>query len=71
MAELDAWIEYFVIRPLSEAWKHQETAFADPHSEETVKTTVATVQKSIKDKVLESYHNGQEAGPRRPTFQRR
>jgi len=70
MAELDAWIEVFVIRPLHEAWKHQDVAFADPHSEETVQAAVATVRKSIREKVLESYRNGQDAGPRRQ-FQRR
>lgn len=70
MTELDAWVEHFVIKPLHESWRNQDIAFADPHGEETVKATVATVRKSIRDKVLESYRNGQAAGPRRE-FQRR
>lgn len=70
LAELDAWVEHFVIRPLYEAWRLQEDQGPSKHTEETVNQTVTTVRKSIKDKVLESYRNGQEVGPRRE-FKRR
>jgi len=55
MQELDAWAEENVIGPL-----------VDPRSSdpgEDRETTIARVKKAIREKVLESYHNGQAAGP--------
>lgn len=70
MVELDGWIEICVIRPLYEAWRLQEDQGPSKHTEDTVNKTLTTVRQAIRDKVLESYRNGQEAGPRRE-FKRR
>ena len=53
MQQLDEWIDTFVIRPLL------------THSIEDHEQKVRDVKKAIRDKVLESYHNGQKAGPRK------
>jgi hypothetical protein len=55
MEELDAWAETEVIRPLI------DSEGGDPN--EDIEVTVARVKKAIREKVLESYHNGQQ----RPT----
>jgi hypothetical protein len=56
MEELDEWTSANVIVPLVGAGKGVSVAeFED---------TAQTVQKSIRQKVLESYRNGQAAGPR-------
>ena len=55
MQLLDEWTDAAVIQPLV-----HPTQFP----EEWEKTTEA-VKKRIREKVLESYHNGQAAGPRR------
>jgi hypothetical protein len=49
MAELEAWCDEMVIVPLLD----NGTA------------AIERVRKNIRTKVLESYHNGQAAGPRR------
>lgn len=38
----------------------------DPNQEDW-EDAVVQVKKAIREKVLESYHNGQAAGPKRPT----
>ena len=54
MAELDQWIETQVIEALQEQWSRaqdgDETATSEP------------IKKAIREKVLESYHNGKKAG---------
>jgi hypothetical protein len=50
MQELDAWAEERVIGPLIDPGEDHEG-------------TIAQVKKSVREKVLESYHNGQKAGP--------
>jgi hypothetical protein len=57
MEELDAWTNAEVIVPLY-------TAFAKD-SEEVYSDAARAVEKAIRGKVLESYHNGQQAGPRK------
>lgn len=52
MQELDAWAEAYIIGPL-----------VDP--DEDAETTIARVKKAIRERVLESYRNGQKAGPRK------
>ena len=52
MQELDEWSEINVIEPLSNPQVDWDVA-------------VEQVTKAIRAKVLESYHNGQNAGPRR------
>ena len=55
MQELDAWTQDHVIGPLL------DPHFADPS--EDPQATVGRVKRAIREKVLESYHNGQVAGP--------
>jgi hypothetical protein len=62
MQELDEWTEQYVIGPLV------DPGFNDPDEEEDV--TFARVKKAIRDKVLDSYRNGQQAGPRKPAPRR-
>jgi hypothetical protein len=57
MQELDEWTNATIVSPLYAAFaKDSESAYVD---------AVATVKKAIREKVLESYHNGQKAGPTR------
>jgi len=67
MQELDTWTEDQVVSPLLDAWAGQED---NPVSQEAVELATQEVKKAIREKVLESYHNGQKAGPRKP-FQKR
>jgi len=56
MQELDEWSESLI------------TQLIDPDEipvDENFEATIAGVKKAIRDKVLESYHNGQKAGPRK------
>jgi hypothetical protein len=57
MQQLDDWIEAYVLGPLL------VPGLGDP--DEKYEVTVGRVKKAIREKVLESYHNGQAAGPRR------
>ena len=58
MQELDDWIEEEVFENLYAIWSRSQdgdmTATAEP------------VKKAIRQKVLDSYHNGQAAGPTKP-----
>jgi len=60
MAELDLWSEANVIGPLSVTSANDR----DWESE------AAQVKKAIRGKVLESYRNGQAAGPRKAPYAR-
>jgi hypothetical protein len=55
MQELDQWTEANILRPLFHT---------DPNQEDW-EGAEAQVKKAIREKVLESYHNGQKAGPRK------
>jgi hypothetical protein len=57
MATLDAWSDKSVIEPLADAYIHGP--------EEVIITAQEYARKSIRQKVLESYRNGQAAGPRK------
>src|SRR5262249_24872290 len=56
MQQLDEWTEATVIMPLAEPTQEGDFDFA-----------VDQVKKAIRDKVLQSYRNGQRAGPRKFT----
>ncbi len=60
MAELDNWIDELVIEPLFAVWKGQDEAERDPQSYKGVELTTYGVSRAIREKVLESYHNGQK-----------
>jgi hypothetical protein len=63
MAQLDQWSDENVVFPLS-------LAVSNGNDESRLAATDA-VKKAIRDKVLQSYRNGQTAGPRKATAQRR
>ena len=56
MEELDRWTESTIIGPL----------FASETEGEDWEPAIERVKKAIRQKVLESYRNGQVAGPRQP-----
>jgi hypothetical protein len=62
MADLDQWSEREVILPLADAYTHGP--------EQVINSAKEMARKAIRAKVLESYRNGQAAGPRTP-MQRR
>ena len=60
MQELDLWTESTIIGPL----------FASETDGEDWEPAIERVKKAIRHKVLESYRNGQVAGPRQPVQER-
>lgn len=58
MEQLDEWTTTTVINPLHEAITDGDGIECD--------VTCETVRKAIREKVLESYRNGQAAGPAKP-----
>ena len=56
MEELDSWTAKNVISPLYEVVRQGDSLESD--------ATCEDVKKAIRTKVLESYRNGQKAGPR-------
>lgn len=61
MVELDQWSDKNIIQPLADAYHSGK--------EEAIIEAEEDSRKKIREKVLESYRNGQAAGPR--TVQRR
>lgn len=61
MSELDEWTTDQVIRPLNEFWKAKG---GDALDVSDLARTTSLIRKAIREKVLESYHNGQKARPR-------
>ena len=57
MAELDAWSDKSIIEPLTDAYLRGP--------EEVIIRAQELARKAIREKVLESYRNGQNAGPRK------
>jgi len=64
MTELDQWTEREILYPHGEAWLAFHEA-PDEEAQEACKAQLtiveADVKKAIREKVLESYHNGQNA----------
>lgn len=74
MAQLDGWIDAQVIEPLFESWEFQERVADDESAKEAaqeVEETRKAVHKAIREKVLESYRNGQKAKGSKPSYTRR
>jgi len=72
MADLDRWTLEQIIAPLAKAVRRHFESFEedgepayDPHAEEAVTRTEDAIRKAVREKVLESYRNGQAAGPRK------
>lgn len=65
MQQLDEWIDAEVVAKLAGAFEeYADAASAGVPQEEAaakVEPVVAEVKKAIKEKILESYHNGKEA----------
>lgn len=53
MQELDQWIEDQVIEPLQEQWSRAQDG--------DLTTSTEPIKKVIRQKVLDSYHNGKKA----------
>jgi hypothetical protein len=62
MASLDAWSDKSVIEPLADSYMNGP--------EEVIINAQEYVRKAIRTKVLESYRNGQAAGPRKTFTQK-
>ena len=65
MEQLDEWSEEAVIRPLWDAAYDQDAPDFEEHSQQVM----ADVKKTIREKVLESFYNGQKTGPWVKKFQ--
>ena len=69
MAQLDEWTHKVIVDRLFGAWQDYSQAsnpasgFSEAEGEEVLNRALAEVKKAIRDKVLESYRNGQAAGP--------
>jgi hypothetical protein len=59
LEQLDQWTEQNVFEPLL-------STDEEGQPEELSQETLDQVKKAIRTKVLESYHNGQAAGPAKP-----
>ena len=66
MQELDQWAQSAIIDPLLLDWQELAEAPAETAKEcqQHLRQTIAEVKSSIREKVLESYRNGQTAGPK-------
>ena len=66
LAELDDWTDKHVIDPMRAAWEEYDNA-PDDASEDVCRGALldklGAVRSAIREKVLESYRNGQKAGP--------
>ena len=60
MRQLDDWTDEFVIDPI---WNFASETDGKERDEEADDLLITNVRKEIRDKVLESYRNGQKAGP--------
>lgn len=64
MGQLDQWVDEAVIQPLFAVWQGQRETEHDEISYKGVELTTYGVRRAIREKVLESYHNGQKARPK-------
>lgn len=72
MAELDQWTQGAILDPLYAAWGDVEHAPDEVLDELRADLTrvVSEVKRAIREKVLESYRNGQQAQERKPAASR-
>ena len=61
MQELDVWTDATIIAPIQAAYDLQPG-----ESAQRWMATEQQIKKAIREKILESYHNGQAAGPAKP-----
>jgi len=67
MAELDVWTDSTIIKPLFAVWQRQQQDRDIAAANEAVERAIDEVKKEVRTKVLDSYRNGQKAGPRKVT----
>ena len=60
MRQLDDWTDEFVIDPISNFASETDGKERDEEADDLL---ITNVRKEIRDKVLQSYRNGQKAGP--------
>ena len=67
MQQLDEWTEQEVIRPILAGWREYQDLLDEAPAEAKgrLEDTYSDVRKAVREKVLESYRNGQKAGPRK------
>jgi hypothetical protein len=68
MQQLDGWTEAQVIKPAIAAWREYQDLLdqlPEEDAKDAFRTAMDEVKKAVREKVLESYRNGQQAGPRR------
>ena len=67
MQQLDEWTQEFIIDPLYKGWAAVENAPDEVREESQAELTevALTVKKAVGERVLQSYRNGQKAGPPR------
>ena len=64
MQQLDDWTNSHVIAPLIRVYDSEEAqGLSSEEAERRQSEVFAQVEKAIREKVLESYRNGQAAGP--------
>lgn len=67
MEELDHWVETEIFAPLRSTWLAYKGAPEGPEStakRSEIGEAETVIKKLVRQKVLESYRNGQQAGPR-------
>ncbi len=66
MDKLNQWTAQHVIGPVRDAFQDYDakTEVSEDTREKVLDGKLADVQKAIREKVLQSYRNGQKAGPR-------
>jgi hypothetical protein len=65
MQQLDEWTQDNVFTPLSEAWEQwNDESIPKADAEQFAEDAMEAVKKAIREKVLESYHNGLRAQQR-------
>ena len=74
MTLLDEWTNTVIVDRLFGAWQDYSQAskpasgFSEAEGEEVLNRTLTEVRRAIREKVLESYRNGQAAGPAKRRF---
>ena len=65
MQQLDEWTQESIIDPLYKGWATVENAPDEVREESQAELTevALTVKKAVRERVLQSYRNGQKAGP--------
>src|SRR5690348_12465301 len=63
MAALDSWTQEMILDPVYEAWRDVERAPEEfcEECQQQLNVVVADAKRAIREKVLESYRNGQKA----------